>query len=75
MEQKKIPVIIKKTLLLIVFSGFLLCTVVSVAGYLGFSRQFRSQYDASIRSIGEASRACLNPDDFSLYMNTKIRDE
>lgn len=73
--RKKLPVITKKILSLIMLAGFLLCTIVTVVAYMGFSRQFRAQYDSTIRSIAEASRECLNPDKFSFYIETKERDE
>ncbi len=70
MRRKRLPVITKKILLLVTVAGFLLCSMVTGVGYLGFSRQFRSQYDTSIRSIGEAARECLNPDEFSEYLSS-----
>ena len=75
MKRKKLPVITKKLLTTIICSGFILCTIVFSAGYYSFSRQFRTQYDASIRSIAAAANACLNPDDFQKYIATKKADK
>ncbi len=73
--RRRIPVITKKLLVTIIGSGFILCTLVFSAGFWSFSRQFRAQYDSSIRSIGDAARACLTPDDFPRYLETKTPDE
>ena len=74
MKRKRLPIITKKLLTTIILSGFVLCTIVFSAGYYSFSRQFRTQYDSSIRSISAAASACLNPDDFSEYLATKKTD-
>ena len=72
--RRRLPVITKKLLFTIISSGVLLCTVVFIAGVLSFSRQFRTQYDSSIRAIGAAARECLSPDDFATYISTKQTD-
>ncbi|WP_407429497.1 SpoIIE family protein phosphatase [Treponema sp.] len=75
MKRKKLPVITKKILFLVIVSGSLLCSLVFSAGYFAFTRQFRRQYDSSIRSISAAAREVLNPDDFSSYLSTQKKDE
>ncbi len=72
---RKIPVITKKILMVVILTGILLCSLVFAAGYWSFSRQFKKQYDSSIRSIAEAARQCIYPDDFALYIETKSADE
>lgn len=73
--KKRLPVITKKLLVTIITAGIILCAVVFSAGLWSFSRQFRTQYDSSIRSIGAAARQCLNPDDFEKYLSQKTKDE
>ena len=68
MGRRKLPIITKKILSLVIVAGFLLCSLVFAAGYWAFSREFRAQYDSSVRSIAAAARECLNPDDFSEYL-------
>ncbi|MCR4734817.1 MAG: serine/threonine-protein phosphatase [Treponema sp.] len=67
---RRIPVLTKKIILNIVIAGFILCTLIFATGYLAFSRQFRTQYDESIRSIASAARECLDPDSFDSYLLT-----
>ena len=74
MRRKRLPVITKKILSLVIVSGFLLCSLVFATGYFAFTRQFRTQYDASIRAIAAASRETLNPDAFSSYLATHETD-
>lgn len=74
-KKHKLPKITKKVLSSIIIAGFLLCTILFIGGSVSFSRQFRSQYDRSIRSIGLAARETLNPDDFARYLETKTPDE
>lgn len=50
-------------------AGFLLCTAIALVGYFSFNKQFRKQYDSSIRSIASAACQCLNPDDFENYLS------
>ena len=45
------------------------------AGYWAFSRQFRKQYDSSIRAVATAARECLNPDQFPAYIAAHEKDE
>ncbi len=73
--QKRLPVITKKILSLIIIFGFILCTVISIAGAKSFSREFKAEYDSNILSIAEAARECLNGDDFQKYLETKAKDE
>lgn len=68
--KRKLPVLTKKIVLNVIISGFVLCSLVFTAGYVAFSRQFRSQYDSSIRSIAEAACQCLDPDSFDEYLLT-----
>ncbi|MBR4386270.1 MAG: SpoIIE family protein phosphatase [Treponema sp.] len=68
MGRRKLPIITQKILSLVIVAGFLLCSLVFAAGYWAFSREFRAQYDSSVRSIAAAARECLNPDDFSEYL-------
>ncbi len=74
-RTKKFSAITKKVILYIVLTDFIICSIVFTTSYLSFNRQFHTQYDASIRDIGEAARGCLNPDDFAKYLATKERDE
>ncbi len=73
-RRRKIPVITKKVLTGIIVAGLAVCTVCFAAGYASFTSLFRKQYDASIRSIGEAARECLNPERFEYYITTGQRD-
>ena len=73
-RRRRIPVITKKILLGIISAGSAMCIVFFAAGYFSFSRHFRIHYDESIRSIAEAARACLNPDDFPRYLETSKKD-
>lgn len=75
MKSKRFPTITKKLILYIIFADLLLCSCVFVGSYLSFNRQFRVQYDSSIREIADAARAYLNPDDFAKYLVTKEPDE
>ncbi|MBQ3670755.1 MAG: serine/threonine-protein phosphatase [Treponema sp.] len=71
----KVSIITKQVILSIAFGGILLCSFLTLASYMAFTRQFRKQYDASIQSISEAARECLTPDDFSQYLITKEKNE
>ncbi|MBQ9626180.1 MAG: hypothetical protein IJR40_03295, partial [Treponema sp.] len=62
MTKKAFPVITKRVILFIGVAGFVLCSMVIAASYWAFNRQFREQYDASIREIAATARASLNPD-------------
>jgi len=75
MKRNKFPTITKKVISYIVLADILLCTIVFATSYMSFNRQFREQYDSSIRDICEAARECLNPDDFAKYLVTKEPDE
>lgn len=75
MQCKRFPVITKKVILYIVIADILLCSLVFATSYLSFNRQFRAQYDTSIREIAEAARAYLNPDDFARYREKPEADE
>ena len=67
-KLKRIPVITKKVAVAVMISGFLLCSIIASVGYYSFNKQFRHQYDSSIRSIADAATQCLNPDDFDNYL-------
>lgn len=69
-KLKRIPVITKKVAVAVMFSGFLLCSVIAFVGYYSFNKQFRKQYDSSIRSIADAASQCLNADDFENYLSS-----
>lgn len=75
MKRRICPVITKKIILCIGLADLLLCSLVFVVSYLAFNRQFREQYDSSIREIADAARSVLNPDDFEKYLVTKQPDE
>lgn len=67
-KLKRIPVITKKVAVAVMISGFLLCSVIAFVGYQSFNKQFRQQYDSSIRSIATAACECLNSDEFENYL-------
>ncbi len=69
-KHKRIPVITKKVAIAVMISGFLLCSIIASVGYYSFNKQFRHQYDSSIRSIADAATHCLNPDDFDNYLSS-----
>ena len=73
-KLKRIPVITKKVAVAIMISGFLLCSIIAFVGYHSFNKQFRKQYDSSIRSIATASCECLNSDEFENYLITGQKD-
>ena len=75
MTKKAFPVITKRVLLFISVAGFVLCALIFAASYWAFNRQFREQYDASIREIAAAARASLNPDDFAKYRADPTPDQ
>ena len=69
--KKKIFSSITRTVLFcIILADFILCSLVFATSYLSFNRQFREQYDSSIREICTVARDCLNPDDFDEYLIT-----
>ena len=75
MNKIRFPVITKKIILYIAIANFVLCALVVGISYLSFNRQFRAQYDTSIREIASAARDCLNPDDFAKYRENPVADE
>lgn len=75
MTKKAFPVITKRVILFIGVAGFVLCSMVIAASYWAFNRQFREQYDASIREIAATARASLNPDDFAKYRANPVPDK
>ncbi|MBO7123592.1 MAG: HD-GYP domain-containing protein [Treponema sp.] len=75
MTKKAFPVITKRVILFIGVAGFVLCSLVIAASYWAFNRQFREQYDASIREIAATARASLNPDDFAKYRANPVPDK
>ena len=74
-KRRRLPVITKKIVSGIVLAGFILCATISMAGYWSFSRQFRVQYDSTMRSICSAARSALDPDAVARYIETKTVDE
>lgn len=74
-KRKKIPVITKKVIVCIVLADIVLSSLVFAISYIAFNRQFRSQYDSSMQEICSAVRDCLNPDDFSTYLETRKQNE
>ncbi|MBQ6028515.1 MAG: hypothetical protein IJL24_03175, partial [Treponema sp.] len=75
MAKKAFPVITKRVVLFIGMAGFVLCSMVIAVSYWAFNRQFREQYDASIREIAATARASLNPDDFAKYRANPVPDQ
>ncbi len=73
--KRKHSVLTKKIVLRVMIFAFILCSFVFAVGYLAFTHQFKNEYDRTILSIAEASRECLNPDDFGRYLETKETDE
>lgn len=74
MKRRRLPVLTKKIVFNIVVAGFILCTMIFAAGFIAYSRQFRTQYDKNIRSVAATVLECLNPDDFDTYLQTKNTD-
>ncbi len=74
-KRKKLPVITKKVIVCIVLADIVLSSLVFAISYIAFNRQFRSQYDSSMQEICSAVRDCLNPDDFSTYLETRKQNE
>lgn len=75
MKQKKFPTITKNIILCIALADIFICSIVLSISYISFNRQFKEQYDSSIREIANAACACLNPDDFPKYLQTKEADK
>ena len=73
--KRRFPILTKKIVLNVVIAGFILCTLIFAAGFVAFSRQFRNQYDKSIRSIAGTVLECLNPDSFDQYLASQTPDE
>ncbi|MBR5401086.1 MAG: serine/threonine-protein phosphatase [Treponema sp.] len=72
--RRKLPVLTKKIIFNIVIAGFILCTLIFLAGFAAYSRQFRTTYDKNIRSVAATVVECLNPDSFQTYLETKTPD-
>ncbi len=72
--KRRLPVLTKKIVLNVVIAGFILCTLIFTAGFIAFSRQFKTQYDKSIRSVAATVLECLNPDSFDNYLATQTPD-
>lgn len=72
--KRRLPVLTKKIVINVVIAGFILCTLIFTAGFVAFSKQFRNQYDKSIRSVAATVLECLNPDSFEQYLKTKTPD-
>ena len=75
MAKKAFPVITKRVILFMGMAGLVLCSIVIAVSYWAFNRQFREQYDASIREIAATARASLNPDDFAKYRANPVPDQ
>ena len=75
MKLKKLPVITKKIVAVSLVTGLVLCSIIFLAGYWSFSKQFETQYNASIRAIASAARECLRPDDFARYLESGEKDD
>ena len=75
MKLKKLPVVTRKMVAGSLVTGLVLCSVIFFAGYWSFSKQFKTQYDASIRSIASAARECLHPDNFARYLESGEKDD
>ncbi len=74
MARKKFPVITKRVILYIAIANVVICSLIFATSYWAFNRQFREQYDASIREIAKAARDFLNPDDFKRYRKEPVSD-
>ena len=74
-RRHRIPVITKKVAYAVILAGGLLCAAICFVGYRSFSKQFRTQYDSSIRSIAAAASECLNADQFETYLLTGEKDD
>ena len=72
--KRMLPVLTKKIVLNVVIAGFILCSLIFFAGFIAYSRQFRSQYDKNIRSVAATVLECLNPDSFETYLKTNTPD-
>ena len=72
--KRRLPVLTKKIVLNVVIAGFILCSLIFFAGFIAYSRQFRTQYDKNIRSVAATVLECLNPDSFETYLKTKTPD-
>ena len=72
--KRRLPVLTKKIVLNIIIAGFILCTMIFAAGFIAYSKQFRTQYDKHIRSVAATVVECLNPDSFDNYIETKTTD-
>ncbi|MBQ7159979.1 MAG: HD-GYP domain-containing protein [Treponema sp.] len=75
MDKKHFPVITRRVTLYIIVAHFVLCALVFATSYVSFNRQFREQYDSSIREIACTARACLNPNDFKKYLANPVSDD
>ena len=74
MRRRKIPIITKKIVSSVIITGFLLCTVISIAGYWSFTTQFKNQYDTSVLSICTTVRENLNAEKLTYYGRQKTPD-
>lgn len=75
MARKKFPVITKRVILYIAIANIAICSLIFATSYWAFNRQFREQYDSSIREIAAAARDFLNPDDFKRYRKNPVSDQ
>ena len=69
--RRRLPVLTKKIVVNVVIAGFILCSLIFFAGFFAFQKQYKTQYESSIRSVAAAARDCLNPDAFENYLQTK----
>ncbi len=74
MKKKTFLSITEKIILNVVLSGLLLSSLIFAASYYSFNRQFREEYDTSIKEICSTAREVLNPDDFAKYLETREKD-
>ncbi|MBR5033120.1 MAG: SpoIIE family protein phosphatase [Treponema sp.] len=70
----KLPIITKRIILNVFIAGTLLCGTLFAVGVWSFSKEFTTQYDASIRAISAAACECLPTEKLSYYAESKQKD-
>ena len=75
MKLKTFPKITKRVITYVLIADVLLCSLIFAISFSSFNRQFRNQYDSSIREIAQTARDFLNPDDFEGYRKNPVPDE
>lgn len=73
-HKKKFALITKRIILNIIVAGLLLCIAICSVGFLSFTKEFKTQYDTSIKAISAAACQCLDPDKLEYYASTKEKD-